>query len=176
MPFDGRRRQHSHACTHALVPPQTQVGHDHLLAAWTATLKQRKIEKDAASAGMTVEDFLRATNQFPCTDWKARPESDIMDLDYMKAFEYANRRERQREEEKAADERAAIAAGLTAEQVNYLNFRTNACVLLVSLAFTLLDKRHATSNYGSLLQYEEMCKSRPLPFTPAAMRMNDFEL
>ena len=59
-----------------------------------------------------------------------------MDLDYMKAFEYANQRERQREEEKAADERAAIAAGLTAEQVSYRNFRTIASVLLVSRLHT----------------------------------------
>jgi hypothetical protein len=94
-----------------------QVGHDHLLAAWTATLKQRKVESDAKAMGLTVEDYLRETNQFPVTDWKARPQyEDEMEADYMRAFQHANMREFQRQQQQSADEAAAIAAGLTAEQ------------------------------------------------------------
>jgi hypothetical protein len=97
--------------------PHDQVGHDHLLAAWTATLKQRKIESDAKAMGLTVEDYLRETNQLPCTDWKARPQyEDEMEADYMRAFQHANMCEFQRQQQQANDEAAAIAAGLTAEQ------------------------------------------------------------
>jgi len=99
------------------MPMRDLVGHDHLLAAWTATIKQRKVESDAKAMGLTVEAFLRQTNQFPCTDWKARPTyEDEMEADYMRAFQQANTFEFQREQRQAADEAAAIAAGLTAEQ------------------------------------------------------------
>jgi len=99
------------------TPFPHQVGHDHLLAAWSATVTQRKVESYAQAMGLTVEDYLRETNQFPCADWKARPKyADEMEADYMRAFQHANMCLFQREQRQAADEAAAIAAGLTAEQ------------------------------------------------------------
>ena len=118
---------------------------------------------------MTVEDYLRATNQFPCTDWKPRNYMDEMEMDYMKAFQFANERERQREEEQAADERAAIAAGWTAEQVSSQREDPSRWMCFSSDV--------PSSVYlHACLQYEEACKLHVLPFTSSASRMHDFEL
>ena len=95
-----------------------QVAHDHHLAAWTATLKQRKTEKDADAAGMTVPNYLRAIGQYPCTERlvdNARP-MDEMELDYMNAAIYATSRERERQAEQDAEEAEAIAKGMTVEE------------------------------------------------------------
>ena len=98
------------------VPPCLQIGHDHLLAAWTATIKQRKVQTDAKAAGMSEESYLKAIGEYPCTEYAERPVFDEMDADYMRAAHYATRRQREREAAEEAQEAAAIKAGYTVEE------------------------------------------------------------
>jgi len=89
---------------------------DYKRAAVIATTNQQLMELDAAASGLSVEAFMRATGQYPCTDYTPRPEHNEMDADYMRAFRYADARERERAVNQDLEEAAAIAAGFTVEQ------------------------------------------------------------
>ena len=105
------------------VHPMTmreRVGHDHLLAAMTATLRQRALEETAAAAHLTAEEYMRATGTLPVTDYRKRTVMDEMEADYFRAVLFANKREREREAQIADDEARAIQSGMTVEQFEFM--------------------------------------------------------
>jgi len=82
-----------------------QIDRDHTQAAWTATLRQREVEAEAAAYGISVTEYLEAMDMSPSTPF--RPRSALMDpieADHLHAVQTANilalREEQSREEQK----------------------------------------------------------------------------
>ena len=97
-----------------------RVGHDHVLAAMTANLRQRALEETAAAANMSAEEYMKATGTLPVTDFRKRSVMDEMEADYLRAFLFANARERERDAQVADDEARAIQLGMTVEQFEFM--------------------------------------------------------
>lgn len=76
------------------LPFGAQIALDHAQAAKSATAKQLKLEKDAASVGDSVEDWLRYIDEYPCQDFYRRYGK--MEADYLRAAYYATMQERKR--------------------------------------------------------------------------------
>lgn len=63
----------------------------------TATLRQLCIQENARLTGMPVEDYMRAVDIMPCTDFVDRPDLDPVDAEYMHAAQSATAKQRELE-------------------------------------------------------------------------------
>ena len=77
---------------------RARVDRDHLQAAWTATTRQRQTEQAAAAQDMSVGDYMRSINKYPCQEFVERgPLMDPIEADHTYAGIIATNRERKAE-------------------------------------------------------------------------------
>ena len=89
-------------------------------AAWTATLKQQLTEEAATDYGISTEDYLKAMDMHPSTEFMPRMRCpDPIEMDHMRAFVLANAREKAREKESFNHIRALNAAAYLRNSANH---------------------------------------------------------